>query len=205
MTLLEALERGWLVSPQRRRLTPNRNTAGAAMVEPIEACVWHYTASGATAGTIAWLCDPAARASAHFVVGRDGEVWQLAPLSDRTWHAGGSTSRLLGRGNVNGRSVGVEVVNWGPLKRDGGRLLPWAGRPVDVATVEAGGRLWDAYPEAQILACEGLAAALAREVSALRDSARHVGHQDVDPRRKIDPGPHWPWERIRAAVRRDRG
>jgi N-acetylmuramoyl-L-alanine amidase len=203
--LLEVIDSGWLVPPQRRRLTPNRNAAGAAMVAPIEACVWHYTASGATAGTIAWLCDPAARASAHFVVGRDGEVWQLAPLTDRTWHAGGSASRLLGRGNVNGRSVGVEVVNWGPLRRgDGGRLLPWAGRAVEVETTEVDGRLWDAYPEAQIRACETLASVLSFAEPALADPARHVGHQDVDPRRKIDPGPHWPWERIRAAVRRDR-
>lgn len=162
----------WLVPPNDRFPTPNRWAAGHRAIAPVEGLVYHYTA-GAFRGAVAWLQDPRAGASAHFVVSKGGRVVQLAPLADRTWHAG--VSKFRGLGNVNGRTVGIELEN--------------LGAP-------------DPYPEPQLVALERLTAELVRlfPILAREPHIRLVGHSDVAPGRKIDPGPLFPWARIRAVA-----
>ena len=65
--------------------------------------------------SVRWLCDKSAKASAHLVIGRAGEVLQLAPANNATWHAGQSSWRS--RPNVNGFSIGIEIVNPGIMQR----------------------------------------------------------------------------------------
>jgi hypothetical protein len=78
--------------------SPNRSSRHGARVDLI---VWHETA-GAYRGSVSWLCNPAADASAHLVVREDGgEATQLVKLSEKAWHAA----------DYNSRSVGVEHAN----------------------------------------------------------------------------------------------
>lgn len=179
--------------------TPNLYQTG----EPVDLLVMHYTAAGPASGSVAWLCKPEAKASAHVVIERDGRVWQLAELTARTWHAGGSTSRWNGLG-VNTRSIGIELANWGPLKGSAGSWLTHTGRPYSGPTphIDARGAAWEPYPEAQIAALEGVCRHLLGQFPRLKTPSggrqpRVVGHQDVDPVRKTDPGPAFPWDRVR--------
>lgn len=184
----------WIVPPEQRGETPNVYTT-PKMVQPIELVVLHYTASGSSVAAESWFRHPRSQASAHFLVDLDGTVRQLAPLSVRTWHAGGESSRWRG-GPVNRRSVGIEIVNWGLLERRGEELRTWTGDLYEGESYETDdGRVWAMFPEAQRDAVVELLAQLVRlyPVLALRDAAgqqeRICGHSDVDPARKVDPGP----------------
>jgi N-acetyl-anhydromuramyl-L-alanine amidase AmpD len=202
---------GWLVPMALRRLTPNRYSRLFQFnrVHPIELVVYHYTAGGFD-GSLRWLTSKDSGVSAHFVIKKNGEPWQLAPLTDRTWHAGGQTSKWRGKGQVNNRSIGIEIENWGKLELKGDKLLTHKGTEhKGNATVMPNGDAWDAYTEEQIQALEALTKELAHSFPQLRaidglalgpPDGRLVGHQDVDPSRKIDPGPAFPWSRILAAV-----
>lgn len=213
---------GWLVAPKDRKLTPNRYHAGKRreLIAPAEGIVLHYTASGSMDGSVAWLCDPASEAAAHFVIGRDGKIVQLAPLYDRTWHAGGTRNRpsqLFGRGNVNGRTISIELMNWGPLRRDAhGQVWSVAGPTPRRFTGEVfeaepsntrmfnneAYALWEAFPEPLMVSLIDIMRDILAALPAIghRGPAGCVGHEDVDPGRKIDPGPAFPWYRIRNAL-----
>jgi len=145
--------------------------------------------------------------SAHFLVERDGTILQMAALDERTWHAGGASSKLFGTGNVNGRTIGIEVMNVGPViansagqyettfgKRFGGRLLH-----VDAEPGKYG--MWEAYDESQVQALIKLTRDLKQlyPILASEPDERLLGHEHVDPTRKMDPGPVFPWDRIRTA------
>lgn len=210
----------WLVPETDRRLTPNRWHAGLrpTAIRPIEGVVYHYTASSGLEGTVRWLRSPVSKASAHFVIGRDGELLQLAPLTDRCWHAGGAPTgvgvKFRGAGAVNNRTLGIELVNIGPLERIRGVLQTVYGSTYDSARFglfegphplpRVKYRLWQPFPEEQLRTLERLVSLLVAEFPVLEDLDRHVGHEDVDPTRKMDPGPAFPWSRVFAAVERSR-
>lgn len=108
--------------------------------------------------------------SVHYVVDEEGLVYRLLGEDDVAYHAG--ISQWRGRVAVNERSVGIEVVN-----RDGNR---------------------HPYPKQQIAAlidlCQGI---LARHLGILASGI--VGHSDISPKRKIDPGVLFPWKHLAAA------
>lgn len=140
--------------------------------------VLHYTSDRA-GRALRVLTGP--HVSAHYLVGpdpktRDGEpiVRQLVPEDERAWHAG--VSSWAGRHHINDSSIGIEIVNLGPLNAPG---------PV---------RRWQPYGDAQIRAV----IALARDIVERYDikPANVVGHSDISPGRKIDPGPAFPWHRL---------
>jgi len=155
------------VSPSlRRRASPNHD----ARSERIDMLILHYTGMISAEAALDRLCDPAARVSAHYVIEEQGVVWQLVDEERCAWHGG--VSRWRGTPQVNGRSIGVELVNPGH---------EFGYRP---------------FPAAQIGAlvelCGGI---LARHPIP----ARHVlGHADVAPARKEDPGELFPWQRLAA-------
>jgi len=168
-----------------------------------ELVVLHYTGGGAASGSIDWLTRrDEVYVSAHVVVARDGAVTQLVPFNRRAFHAG--RSHWCGRSALNGWTVGIELANYGRCKeaRDG-RLITWTGavlpRSRCVRAVHKHGgppAWWEAYPEAQVAAC----VAVCRALRAAYALAGLVGHDDVAPGRKVDPGPALDLEAIRAAV-----
>lgn len=133
--------------------------------------VLHYTGMATSDEAIARLCNPAAEVSAHYVIDRKGCVYALVPEDKRAWHAG--VSFWAGQAGVNARSIGIELVNPGH---------------------EFG---YQPFSDDQIASLTGLAG----EILARHAIAPHnvVGHSDVAPARKSDPGELFPWERLARA------
>lgn len=164
--------------------------------------VWHYTAGTNLVGAETWLRDTAAKASAHFIIGRNGDVVQLVQLADTAWHAGNS--------DVNNRSIGIELVSPGWVTSDGKGGWKTAGGDTwkaDATPKEATLRLangnahthyWVPYTAAQMQACKDLVARLRSSTWAecLNDQR---GHEDIalpTGHVKTDPGPLFPWDDV---------
>lgn len=145
--------------------------------------VLHYTASGGAdgQGDADYLSRAAAKASAQVVVGRNGSVDQIVPFNKKAWHAG--VSSYKGRKNVNDFSIGIEIDNWGWLKNGKSH----AGTPVTniFKGTRNGLSEWEAYNEVQLDAVEQVIAA----ICSAYDITDIVGHEDIAPGRKQDPGP----------------
>ncbi len=137
----------------------------------IDMLVLHYTGMPTAEDALSWLCDPASRVSAHYTVDEDGTVYAHVREVRRAWHAG--VSHWAGVSNVNARSIGIELVNPGH---------------------EFGYR---AFTEPQIAAlimlCRGIL--LRHDIP----SWRILGHSDVAPVRKDDPGELFPWQDLAQA------
>lgn len=133
--------------------------------------VLHYTGMPSAAAALARMTDPAAKVSAHWMIDEDGGLVRLVPEARRAWHAGAAFWR--GVRDINGVSVGIELVN--PGHEFGYRPFP---APQVAALVELLGEIRSRWiiPDARIL-----------------------GHSDVAPRRKEDPGELFPWERMAEA------
>ncbi len=135
---------------------------------PIDLLLLHYTGMATGAAALARLRDPDAHVSAHYLVEENGDVYQLVAEEKRAWHAG--VSFWGGDIEVNGRSIGIEIVN-------PGHQLGYRD-----------------FPDAQIASV----IELAREVCTRHNiaPARVIGHSDVAPRRKEDPGEKFPWKKL---------
>ncbi|MFM2391662.1 MAG: hypothetical protein RLZZ437_3217 [Pseudomonadota bacterium] len=129
--------------------------------------VIHYTAMASCAAAAARLCDPVAEVSAHYLIDVDGTVITLVPEDKRAWHAG--AGMWAGRGDVNSRSIGIELANDG--------ATPFAHR--------------------QMLGLEGLLAGIMARWGI--GPAGVIGHSDMAPDRKGDPGPRFDWRRLALA------
>ncbi|MGQ9365399.1 N-acetylmuramoyl-L-alanine amidase [Azospirillum sp. ST 5-10] len=137
----------------------------------VELLVLHYTGMPTAAAALGRLCDPASQVSAHYTVDEDGTVHVHVPEDRRAWHAGVSAWR--GIGDVNSRSIGIEIVNPGH---------EFGYRP---------------FPAAQMDAVEALCAAvMGRHGIAPADV---VAHSDIAPDRKRDPGELFDWPRLARA------
>ena len=163
--------------------------------------VFHYTAGKSAANSIGWLTNPESQASAHLVVARNGRITQLAPFNVKAWHAG--ISHWDGLSRLNSYSIGIEMDNAGPLKKVGDKYQAWFGTLYREDQVIYGKhklddqpRWWHAYTEVQIQKALELAQLLVRHYG-LKDV---MGHEDIAPDRKRDPGPTFPLEHIRARV-----
>jgi N-acetylmuramoyl-L-alanine amidase len=161
-----------------------------ARTRPIDLIVLHYTGMQDAQTALARLTDPAPvagrypgpwqsedaepdaplpRVSAHYVVDEAGQVYTLVPEEHRAWHAGASSWE--GEGDVNGRSIGIEIVNGG---HDFG-LPDFPDKQIDgvIALLQD---IFQRWPEL--------------------DAKRVVAHSDVAPGRKADPGEKFPWKRL---------
>ena len=149
-----------------QRPSPNWN----AREQPVTMVVLHYTGMESAEAAIERLCDPEAGVSAHYVIDEDGTVTQLVDEANRAWHAGKSFWR--GEADVNGASVGIELVNPGH---------EFGYRP---------------FPDAQMEALLPLLHAIVKRFKM--PFANIVGHSDVAPARKEDPGELFDWELLAA-------
>lgn len=155
--------------------------------------VIHFT-SGATAQSSVnfWKTTEAKGASAHLAIDRDGSAIQCRPFNRTCGHAG--KSKWKGFEGLNSCSIGIELANAG----DNSTLArKWSQLPLVQARHKNGGPLveWEAYPEAQVLKCIEVAKVLVARYK-LDDI---VGHDDIAPDRKNDPGPAFPMQRLREA------
>ena len=144
---------------------------------PITMIVLHYTGMPDADGAIARLRDPAAKVSCHYLVAEDGTVLRMVAEDKRAWHAGRSHWREVT--DVNSASFGIEIVNPGH---------EWGYRP---------------FPDEQMAALIPLVADIKTRHAITRGNV--VGHSDVAPARKRDPGELFPWAslaRLRLALPR---
>jgi N-acetylmuramoyl-L-alanine amidase len=130
--------------------------------------VLHYTGMPDVEGAIAQLCTAGTEVSAHYIVLEDGRIVQCVPESKRAWHAG--VSGWAGEQDINSCSIGIEIVNRGH---------DWG---------------YPDYPLRQIAAV----IALCRGIMLRRNVPSHrvLGHSDVAPARKKDPGEKFPWHSL---------
>jgi N-acetylmuramoyl-L-alanine amidase len=163
--------------------------------------VMHYTAGSSANQSVRWLTNPRARASAHVVIGREGAVTQLVPFNKVAWHAG--RSRWDGLVGLNRHSIGIELDNAGRLTRQGGAWRSWFGAVIpDDEVMEAthpherAPAGWHIYTPEQIEAALELSRELVRKYELLDV----VGHEDISPHRKTDPGPAFPMGSFRARL-----
>jgi N-acetylmuramoyl-L-alanine amidase len=154
--------------------------------------------------SVRWLCDEAAKASAHFVIGRGGEIVQLALTNVATWHAGRSSWQ--GKSNVNGFSIGIEIVNPGVMQRTpASEARTWFGQTFEIGTFgiearrtpEHGSGLWMPYTPEQIDAVIGVCGALTAAYPTIADITTHWA---IAPGRKVDTNPLFPLEQLRSRV-----
>lgn len=145
------------------RENPSPNHSARTL--PVSMVVLHYTGMQNGEEAEARLTDPEAKVSAHYLIHENGEVVSLVPEHRRAWHAGRSFWR--GITDVNSASIGIELVNPGH---------EWGYRP---------------FPDAQMEALLPLLARIVREYDIPR--ANVVGHSDVAPARKEDPGELFDW------------
>jgi N-acetylmuramoyl-L-alanine amidase len=106
-------------TPVDFRLSPNRKTA---RLDP-RFLIVHYTAGGSFESTVKWFENPAAKASAHIVIGRDGEIVQMVRFDQIAWHAGISTWN--GFTGINNYGIGIELDNAGKLEQRGLLWFTW--------------------------------------------------------------------------------
>jgi len=152
-----------------KKVSPNFDKRPADV--PIDMLVLHFTGMCSAGEALERLCDPAAKVSAHYIIDTDGAVASLVDEEKRAWHAGVSFWR--GHTDVNARSIGIELVNPGH---------------------EFG---YVPFPEPQMTALIELAKEIL--VRHAIEPRNVVGHADVAPQRKSDPGELFDWQRLAAA------
>ncbi len=160
------------LKPMHRAIErPSPNQDARPEGRAIDMLLLHYTGMESASAALARLCDRAAKVSAHYMIDEDGTSYRLVPEVRRAWHAG--ISAWEGERNANDRSIGIELVNPGH---------EFGYRP---------------FPEPQMAALIGLARAiLFRHKLA---PWRILGHSDVAPGRKQDPGELFSWSRLAEA------
>ena len=135
--------------------------------------VLHYTGMDSAEAALARLCDPVAEVSAHYLIASDGTVFQLVDEKMRAWHAGAGSWGAAR--DVNSRSIGVELCNAGAL----------IGLPP--------------FAHSQMRSLEALLDELMQRHTIPPE--RIIGHSDMAPGRKADPGPAFDWRRLAKAGR----
>lgn len=181
------------------RYAPSPNCAGKIVIP--EYLVIHFTAGRSMQSSEKWLTDPTAKASAHLIIGRDGSIVQLVSFNKKAWHAG--LSQWNGGAGLNSYSLGIELDNAGKLKRQGNKWVTWFGEEIpdeDVIVAQHKHEIsesgWHAYTKEQLETALMVSATLVQKYNLLDI----VGHDDIAPKRKTDPGPAFPMENFRAHI-----
>ncbi|MBM3633292.1 MAG: N-acetylmuramoyl-L-alanine amidase [Alphaproteobacteria bacterium] len=131
----------------------------------VDMIILHYTDMTSAQSALDRLCDPEAKVSSHFLISKEGTLYQLVDPVYRAWHAGESSWQ--GRQDINSYSLGIELDNLGHT---------FGPEP---------------FPEAQIITLLELLTELTTEYGISPKSI--LGHSDIAPLRKRDPGAMFPW------------
>ncbi len=133
--------------------------------------ILHYTAMESCVAALDRLCDPDHEVSAHYLISREGKIFAMVSECRRAWHAG--HSYWQGTTDINSRSIGIELDYPGSLSD------------------------YPPFPEAQMNALETLLGDIFKRWSILSSSV--LGHSDIAPSRKADPGAKFDWTRLAKA------
>lgn len=138
---------------------------------PIDMIIIHATGGSTLEGALSWMVNPKSKVSAHYCIGTNGTIVQLVDEKDKAWHAG--VSAWNGKHDLNECSIGIELVNLNDEK--------------------------SFYPDEQIIALSELIAELIKRYPAITEE-RIVGHSQVAPGRKTDPGINFPWVKLGSMI-----
>jgi N-acetylmuramoyl-L-alanine amidase len=138
---------------------------------PVDILLIHYTGMETAEAALERLCDPESKVSAHYVIDEDGTAYQLVKEKRRAWHAGVASWR--GETDINGRSIGIELVN--------------PGHEFE----------YRRFPDAQMAQLTSLASEIVLRHRIPDEGV--LGHSDVAPGRKEDPGELFDWASLAAS------
>lgn len=153
-----------LAKPLEAFWSPSPNFGARRDGQTPSLVVIHYTAMVGAEAALARLCDPEAEVSAHYLISKQGRLWQMVAENQRAWHAGAGEWR--GQGDVNSHSIGIELDNSGDHP----------------------------FPEPQMTVLERLLTQIQSRWEIAPDGV--IGHSDMAPGRKVDPGPRFDWGRL---------
>ncbi|OHT43969.1 N-acetylmuramoyl-L-alanine amidase [Flavobacterium tructae] len=217
------IDKNWLVQEsQAEKIVKDPTSNFQYQISP-KYLIIHYTAGDKASGAITWFKQTPAqgntdRICAHIVVDLDGTITQLAPFNTRCNHAGYSS--WDGRTGMNEYAIGIEIVNPGFCEKlTDGSFRRRVGENKDgtpsyktypasekdrIVKLKHKHKFWDSkenqywfkYTDAQIAAVSKLSKLLidTYQLSFV------VGHDDISPARKPDPGPAFPWDDFKTNV-----
>lgn len=177
------------------------NVSGEFLSGYPDTIIIHYTAGASLDSSVSWLKNPAAKASAHLVVGKKGKIVQLVPFNTKSWHAG--ASEWKGRKWLNNFSIGIEIDNAGLLEKRLDGYYTNFGKKINNDQVllashkhqnEVKG--WETFTEEQLISVEEICIELI-STYAIKEI---LGHDDVAPDRKVDPGPAFPMQSLKEKI-----
>ena len=182
------------------KLSPN--TSGLFEKGCPDTIVIHFTAGSSLESSVNVLTNTDSGVSAHFAVGRNGDIVQMLPTNKIAWHAG--ESHFEGRSRLNQYSIGIELDNAGQLKKIGNSTYEsWFGKEyVKNEVFEAKRKnqhavtYWHKYSDIQI----SRTLALCKTLCEHHNISIIVGHEEIAPARKVDPGPAFPLQKFKALL-----
>lgn len=163
-----------------------------------DSIIIHYTAGRSAESSVNTLCNPKTKASAHLVIGRDNSITQLVSFDTIAWHAGRSSYK--GRVGFNKYSIGIEIDNAGRLEKSGDKYVSWFKKKYELDDVveavhrnESASSFWHAYTEDQVAIVSDICELLidTYQITSI------LGHEEIAPKRKTDPGPAFPLDQLR--------
>ncbi len=176
-------------------MTQYVNQGGPLPADNVRFVVVHYTGGDSAASAVSWFQSPRSKVSAHVVIGRDGKCLFPVSYGRVAWHAG--RSQWKDYTGLNRWSIGIELVNYGPLIQQGSKFVP-AGvvtkKSVPLSDVHIGYhkngispyRHWQRYTPEQLKSLH----TVLKDIKSMFPSVEDVlGHDDIAPNRKLDPGP----------------
>jgi N-acetylmuramoyl-L-alanine amidase len=167
----------------------------------LDTIIIHYTGGASGKSSAKYLAKNSVKASAHIVVDRDGSVIQLVDFDTIAWHAGESS--YGDRTYLNRYSIGIELDNFGPLTKTQTGFQSYTKRTIPDNEVFEGNhpgkrqdRYWHDYTAKQLEVCNEICELLIEKY----DITKILGHEEISPGRKIDPGPAFPMRNFRTKL-----
>ncbi len=193
------------LSGDKVKFVPTTKTSGKFSSGAMDTVIVHFTASPTCRSALGALTNPSVKASAHLLVDHDGSIIQMVDFDTIAWHAGRSVYK--GRKSFNKYSIGIEVVNRGPLRKKNGKYYDIYNKVVSADEVVRGkhrnnpraSAYWHKYTPEQIKATEEII----KQLQANYDIKYILGHEEISVGRKIDPGPAFPLDEMRDRLMSD--
>jgi len=176
----------------------------------LQGTITHYDALGSGSRTVNGMCGTTKPGpSTHFIIDRNGDIYQIASLIDRTWHAGFHTGEwpenngkfMMANGhlasNPNHWFVGIDMSNWGFVNAipHSSTYKTWAGVTLGQDKVlHTKGKHWEVYTPEALTSYKGLQVALTKALGI--EKRMHYRHSDTSPTRKVDPGDAFPFHQL---------